>query len=138
MIIVSISENLKRIRRDKNWTQGQLADDCGIRLGQISKIERNETDPKLSTLYALMNSLECTPNALLSDTDKTNLDGLLTIALERMQKLPERDKNILLEIIDKYCIAKSMQDIVENDHDTILGFRSFAGRTKELAKKDMP
>ncbi len=133
---MSIGENLKRLRRDRNWTQGQLADHCGIRLGQISKIERSETDPKLSTLYALMNALECTPNALLCDTDKTSLDGLLTIALERMQKLPERDKNILLEIIDKYCIAKSMQDIIENEDGTIFGFRSFAGKTKEMARKD--
>ncbi|SON52708.1 Dna-binding helix-turn-helix protein [Vibrio tapetis subsp. tapetis] len=134
---MSIGENLKRIRRDKNWTQGQLANNCGIRLGQISKVERGDTDPKLSTIYALMNALECTPNALLSDTEKTNLDGLLTIALERMQKLPERDKNILLEIIDKYCIAKSMQDIIENEDGKIFGFRHFAGRTQEMAKKDI-
>ncbi|WP_399495558.1 helix-turn-helix domain-containing protein, partial [Streptomyces sp. P9(2023)] len=44
---MSIGENLKRIRRDKGWTQSELANNCGIRLGQISKIERNETDPKL-------------------------------------------------------------------------------------------
>ena len=43
---MSIGENLKRLRRDKGWTQGELADNCGIRLGQISKIERDETDPK--------------------------------------------------------------------------------------------
>lgn len=134
---MSIGENLKRLRRDRNWTQGQLADQCGIRLGQISKVERNDTDPKLSTLYALMKSLECTPNALLSDTEKTSLDGLLTIALERMQKLPERDKNILLEIIDKYCIAKSMQQLVENEDGQLFGLRSFVGRTQEMAKKDM-
>jgi hypothetical protein len=84
-----------------------------------------------------MNSLDCTPNALLSDTDKTSLDGLLSLALERMQKLPERDKNILLEIIDKYCIAKSMQDLMENEDGSILGFRSFSGKTQEMAKKDI-
>ncbi|EOA2565072.1 helix-turn-helix domain-containing protein, partial [Vibrio vulnificus] len=64
---MSIGENLKRLRRDKGWTQGELADNCGIRLGQISKIERNETDPKLSTIYAITKALDCTPNALLMD-----------------------------------------------------------------------
>ncbi|TKF21214.1 helix-turn-helix transcriptional regulator [Vibrio genomosp. F6] len=132
---MSIGENLKRLRRDKGWTQGELAKNCGIRLGQISKIERNDTDPKLSTIYAISKALECTPNALLSDVSQTSLDALLAIALERMQKLPEKDKNILLAIIDKYCIAKSMQDMVE--HNTIFGISIFDGRTEEMDKKSI-
>jgi len=129
---MSIGENLKRLRRDKGWTQGELSKNCGIRLGQISKIERNETDPKLSTIYALTNALESTPNALLSDVNKTSLDTLFAIALERVQKLPEEDKNILLAVIDKYCIAKSMQHLVQNN--TIFGVSIFDGSTEEMHK----
>ncbi|CSC92401.1 Antitoxin HipB [Vibrio cholerae] len=129
---MSIGENLKRLRRDKGWTQGELAKNCGIRLGQISKIERNETDPKLSTLYAITQALECTPNALLMDVSKTSLDALMEIALERVQKLPETDKEHLLAVIDKYCIAKSLQHLMENN--TIFGVSIFDGKTEELTK----
>ncbi len=132
---MSIGENLKRLRRDKGWTQGELSKNCGIRLGQISKIERNETDPKLSTIYALTSALECTPNALLSDVEKTSLDALFAIALERVQKLPEEDKNILLAILDKYCIAKSMQSLAEQS--TIFGVSLFNGATEEMNKKSV-
>ncbi|HGS4460846.1 TPA: helix-turn-helix domain-containing protein [Vibrio metschnikovii] len=129
---MSIGENLKRIRRDKGWTQSELANNCGIRLGQISKIERNETDPKLSTIYAIMRALECTPNALLMDVSKTSLDAIMEIALERMQKLPDEDKDHLLAVIDKYCIAKSLQHMIE--HNTLFGISIFEGKTEELSK----
>ncbi|ANN28807.1 helix-turn-helix domain-containing protein [Vibrio vulnificus] len=129
---MSIGENLKRLRRDKGWTQGELADNCGIRLGQISKIERNETDPKLSTIYAITKALDCTPNALLMDVSKTSIDALMEIALERVQKLPETDKEHLLAVIDKYCIAKSLQHLIE--HNTLFGISIFDGKTEELTK----
>lgn len=129
---MSIGENLKRIRRDKGWTQSELANHCGIRLGQISKIERNETDPKLSTIYAIIKALECTPNALLMDVSKTSLDAIMEIALERMHKLPDEDKEHLLAVIDKYCIAKSLQHMIE--HNTLFGISIFEGKTEELSK----
>lgn len=127
---MSIGENLKRLRRDKGWTQGELASNCGIRLGQISKIERNETDPKLSTIYALMQALECTPNSLLTDASKTNTDAKLEMVLERVQKLPEASKGHILAVVDHYCTAESLQHLIE--HKTIFGFSRFDGRTKEL------
>lgn len=130
---MSIGENLKRLRRDKGWTQGELASNCGIRLGQISKIERNETDPKLSTIYALTQALECTPNSLLMDVSKTSLDALMEMALERVQKLPEEDKDHLLAVIDKYCIAQSLQHLIE--HNTVLGVSIFSGKTEELKRR---
>ena len=127
---MSIGENLKRLRRDKGWTQSNLAKQCGIRLGQISKIERNDTDPKLSTIYALARALDCTPNSLLMDVSKTSTDALLEIALERLQKLPAEDKNHLLAVIDNYCIAKSLQTLLETN--TVMGISIFEGKTEEL------
>jgi transcriptional regulator with XRE-family HTH domain len=128
---MSIGENLKRLRRDKGWTQGDLADKCDIRLGQISKIERNGTDPKLSTIYSLMNALECSPNALLSDISQENLDSRMAIILERVQKLSDKDKSTLLSVIDKYCIAISMQELLD-DKNSFLGLQRFMGKTEEM------
>lgn len=127
---MSIGENLKRLRRDKQWTQGELAENCNIRLGQISKIERNDTDPKLTTIYSLINALECSPNALLSDIKQESMDSRIAIALERIQKLPEKDKSILLSVIDKYCIALSMQELTTKS--SIFGLVSFNGKTEEM------
>jgi len=134
-INVAIGENLRRLRRDRHLTQGELADLCNVRVGQISKIERNDVDPKLSTIYSLINALECSPNALLNDVSATNLDGLLSMVLERVQKLPDQSKNTLIDVIDKYCIATSMQVLLDKDDHKFFGLSNFAGSTEEMSKK---
>lgn len=132
---MSMGENLKRIRRDKGWTQGDLADRCKIGLGQISKIERNETDPKLSTIYEIMNALECTAEALLINIEKSSTDSVIGVALERIKQIPEKDKEILLTVIDKYCIAISLQQLA--DKKLIFGIpQPINGRTPEMGKKE--
>lgn len=132
---MAIGENLRRLRRDRHLTQGELADLCNVRVGQISKIERNDVDPKLSTIYSLINALECSPNALLNDVSATNLDGLLSMVLERVQKLPDQSKNTLIDVIDKYCIATSMQVLLDKDDHKFFGLSNFAGSTEEMSKK---
>lgn len=133
---VALGENINRLRRDKGWTQGDLADKSGIRVGHISKLERNETDPKLDTIYKLMQALDCSPNALLRDIDKTPLDGLMEMVLERVQQLPDDDKRHLLDVIDKYCIAVSLQKMMEKSGERFMGINFSAGRTQEMLTKN--
>ena len=134
---MALGENIKRLRRDKKWTQGDLADRAGIRVGQISKLERNEADPKLDTLYKLMDALDCSPNTLLSDVKKTSLSGLMQIALERVDKLPERDQAIILELIDKWCTCTHMQQLMDNENNKILGRNIILGKTEELSRHNI-
>ena len=130
--IVALGDNLKRLRRDKNLTQGELADLSNIRVGQISKIERNEVDPKLSTIYGLINALGCTPNSLLNDVSETNLDGLMEMVLERTLALSEKEKTTLIDVIDKYCIAVSMQKLIGREDNKILGVTPIKGKNEEM------
>jgi transcriptional regulator with XRE-family HTH domain len=55
----------RRMRRHKGWTQGDLAERAGIKINHVSKLEQDETDPKLSTLYKLMHAFSCSPDSLL-------------------------------------------------------------------------
>lgn len=130
---VAIGENLKRLRRDKQWTQGELAEASGVKVGQLSKIELNKADPKLTTIYKIIDALECSPNALLSDVGDLNLDGRMAMALERAQSLPEDEKEALLKTIDKYCIAVSLQGIMEKDAKRFVSGFSSSGKTEEFS-----
>lgn len=107
---MSLGENIKRLRRDKGLTQGELAQMADIKLGHISKLERNESDPKLSTIYKLMNAFNCSADTLLMDPDKTPIDGILKAAFERAINLPETNKRVVIDLIDKYCIAVGLQN----------------------------
>ncbi len=133
--IMALGDNLKRLRRDKQWTQGELAERSGIKVGHISKLERNESDPKLETLSKLMHALDCSPNALLSDVGTTSLDGVLEMALERVQALPEEDKTTLLRVIDRYCMAVGMQGLMDSSsQSSLFGLTIWKGSNEEMSK----
>jgi transcriptional regulator with XRE-family HTH domain len=104
---MSLGENIKRIRKEKNFTQGMLSEKTGIKIGHISKLENNETDPKLSTLYKLMNELDCSADELLMDNTNSSLSGIVKQAFNRIQSLPEEDKKILVNVINRYCAAEN-------------------------------
>ncbi|WP_041067156.1 helix-turn-helix domain-containing protein [Thiolapillus brandeum] len=106
---MSLGENIKRLRRDKGWTQGQLARRSNLGLNLISKLERNATDPKISTIYKLINALECSPDALLMDTSKVGTNAILKAVLERTMTLPEKDKVTIIDVVDNYIMAKGIQ-----------------------------
>jgi transcriptional regulator with XRE-family HTH domain len=106
---MSLGKNIRRMRRDKGWSQGQLSERTGIRIGHISKLEQDEGDPKLSTLYKLMQAFSCSPDSLLMDTARVTTDAVLKQTLERATALPEENKRVIIEIVDKYCIACGMQ-----------------------------
>ena len=102
---MSLGKNIKRMRQDNGWTQGQLSKRTGIRIGHISKLEQDEGDPKLSTLYKLMEAFKCSPDSLLMDITKVNRDAILKQLLERAAALPEVNKAAIIEVIDGYIRA---------------------------------
>jgi transcriptional regulator with XRE-family HTH domain len=107
---MTMGTNIRRLRQDKGWTQGQLSERSGIKVPHISSLEQDEGDPKLSTLYKLMHAFGCTPNALLMDPVQIReADALLHMVFDRALELRDEDKDPLIEVLDKYCVACEMQ-----------------------------
>ena len=118
---MSFGSNLKRLRRDKNLTQGELAKASDVKLGHISKLECDTLEPKISTVYKLMNGLDCNADTLLMDEDKTNMSTILRTQFERAAALPEENQRVLIDILDKYCMAVSFQGYLkENNKNSLL------------------
>ena len=118
---MSFGSNLKRLRRDKNQTQGDLAKVSDVKMGHISKLECDTLEPKISTVYKLMNGLDCNADTLLMDEDKTNMSTILRTQFERAAALPEENQRVLIDILDKYCMAVSFQGYLkENNKNSLL------------------
>jgi len=117
---MSLGDNVKRLRRDKNWTQGELADKSKLGLNLISKIERHSTDIKSSTLYKLMSAFNCTADMLLLDTEKSNMNTILKTQFERAAELPEENQKVLIDLMDKYCKAIAFENFLKEDNKTSL------------------
>jgi len=106
---MSLGKNIRRMRRDKGWTQQQLADKAGMKLNHVSKLDQDGADPKLSTLYKLMQAFSCSPDSLLMDLNRVSTDAVLKQTLERATALPEEDKRAIITVVDGYCMAVGLR-----------------------------
>ncbi len=112
---MSLANNIKRLRRDKNWTQGDLAGKSKLGVNLIWKIEKGNPDIKSSTIYKLMNAFDCNADTLLMDSEKTNMNTILKVQFERSAQLPEENQKTLIDLIDKYCKAIDFENILKED-----------------------
>lgn len=92
-----IGENVKSMRKSKNWTQKELGERAGLPISQISKIENGKyKNPTIKTLLALSESFGVPVECLL-------------ISPREKDKRGESDPEPLRELI---CKGKfSEQDI---------------------------
>ena len=65
--VVKIGDNLKRRRVRKALTQEELARKARLTTASVARIERNETEPRMSTLRKLAKALDIDPAELVGD-----------------------------------------------------------------------
>ena len=65
--VVKIGDNLKRRRVRKALTQEELARKARLTTASVARIERNETEPRMSTLRKLAKALDIDPAELVGE-----------------------------------------------------------------------
>ena len=67
MAIVKIGQSVKAKRSKRFMTQEQLASAAGISPRQLVRIERDEVEPRFSTILKLAEALEVEPSELVDE-----------------------------------------------------------------------
>ncbi len=127
---MSFGNNLKRLRRDAGLTQGELAEKCYIRLGHISKLERNLGDPKLSSIKKLAKALNVSHESLTMDPNESGLSGIARALVERIENLPDDRKAIIIDVVDNYCASIGLKTQLEGQDNGI--WLNWKGATKDM------
>jgi transcriptional regulator with XRE-family HTH domain len=65
--VVFIGERLKKQRTRRALTQAELAQGAGVTTATVARIERNEIEPRMTTLRKLALALEVDPAELVED-----------------------------------------------------------------------
>ena len=65
--VVKIGDNLRRRRVRKALTQEELARKARLTTASVARIERNETEPRMSTLRKLAKALDIDPAELVGE-----------------------------------------------------------------------
>jgi transcriptional regulator with XRE-family HTH domain len=69
---------LRKVRKQANLTQEQLALQCGYQRNYISLMERGYNQPTLETLLSLATALHCDPAQLVVETVRVLTSGRLS------------------------------------------------------------
>lgn len=116
---ITLAENLRKLRRDRNLTQEDIADFLGVSFQAVSKWERDEGFPDISMLPVIANFFGITVDALIGNdissrderikaycdeywhcNKKGDMDAAADIA-----KKAYRDYPYDWNIIDIYCLS---------------------------------
>ena len=122
---MNFGKKLRDLRKAKNLTQQELADQVGVSLKTISRYETNESHPRYRKIYdKLAEVLDTTHDYLVTDEDdfvlnarelygskgandaREMVDGV--IGLMAGGEVPEEDKKTILDAIQEaYYMAKT-------------------------------
>jgi len=61
-----LGRNVRRARQAAGWTQEELMSRAGVEQDYVSKLERGQKNPKLSTILKFADALGIAPHELLS------------------------------------------------------------------------
>ena len=104
-ILVSLGENIKEIRKNKGYTQKQLAEKLGTSPQNLAQYENGKRQPKLETIKKMADALECSV---------ADLDDSIT---EKFQT--KFDVRKYITAIDKKIILKNFPDLQFSVKDSV-------------------
>jgi transcriptional regulator with XRE-family HTH domain len=64
----TLGRNIRRVRRERGWSQARLATETGLSAGMITKLETGHGNPRVTTLAALARALSVGPTDLLIES----------------------------------------------------------------------
>ena len=67
LVVVKIGDRLRHLRMRRALTQEELADKANVGTNTVARLERNETEPHMSTLRKLASALNVDPTELIGD-----------------------------------------------------------------------
>lgn len=107
-----LSENLKRIRKEKKLSQVVIAERSGVITSTYSRVESCQVSPNLSTLEKLAEAMEVPMAEFFREERKVEVSVL--DKLEKIDEMSEYNQNvvtILLDSIIEKDRVEKLQDI---------------------------
>lgn len=99
---LTIGDRIRDARKNKNWTQEQLAEKLDVTLVYISEIERGLKLPSMPLFIKIIETLDVSADYLLRDSVSTGaLYGVSSIN-KKFEKLTPKQRIALEALIDTY------------------------------------
>lgn len=115
---MSFSEKIVSLRKERNWTQVQLAESLGMAVNQIKRYEKGKSAPSLEAIKKLAVTFGISADELIFDKGDTvaaqKLDSGLLKRFEKITKLPQKEREAVETMLDGIIIKNQLNDMVAN------------------------
>lgn len=115
--MLNYAENIKKIRKRKNYTQSELAKDIASQ-GMISKIEKRQLSPDIDLLEAIADKLDCSLMDLLSDNNESELNQVYSYIDDFVSR---REYQLLEHFFENDSMIKTIKEENESYYKWISG-----------------
>lgn len=101
---MNLGDKITMLRKQKNLSQGDLADKIGISRDAIGKYERGDIMPTADKAKKMADLLGVSLDFLMSDAEKEDavIDNDMLYRMQEVQKLSDNDKDKITSIIDAF------------------------------------
>jgi len=104
------------LRQEKNWTQAQLGNKMGIHQKQVSAYERGRNIPSTEVLIKFADIFDVSLDYLAFEAEdkpaKMDIkDRELLRKFEEIDKLSDKDKLTIKEILDTFILKNKFQNL---------------------------
>lgn len=122
---MALAENIKRLRKNHKWSQGQLADRIDTHVSHVNRIETGKYKPSVDVLMKLSEVFEVSLDYLVSDTDEdftevTIKDKALADRIKLIDTLEPEDREALIRVVDSMLTKKKILKLITQEDKTLL------------------
>jgi len=100
--MLNIGSKISLFRKEKEWTQGDLAEQIVASREIIGKYERNENSPSLEMALKMAKAFGITVDFLLGEGEYSSYDQDTIDRIKNILKMDTNTKLVLFNVIDTY------------------------------------
>lgn len=114
---MTIGDKIRKLRRERNWTQDELGKKIGVHGRHLSRYENDHIMPPKKVLKRLAEVFETTEEELLYENGKERLTSLikdegLLKQFQEAEEFGDEDKLVVKNFMDAMITKKRMQDLL--------------------------
>jgi len=120
IIFMSVGQNIKKIREDKNLTQQQIAELIHMHRSNYSKIESGQREISVDALNKIAKYFGMTIDQIVNfdgaiPQEITVEDKTLMEQVKMIQELEPEEKNMVFKMVDTFLTKKKFKDFFQKN-----------------------
>jgi len=105
-----IGNRITELRKNKGWSQTELAKQINISKEAVGKYERNEAVPSVETAKKIADAFNVTLDYLVNETAAPSFDKTTVSRMQKIESLDEENRGHVFAMLDAFLLKCSIQN----------------------------